>query len=432
MRQIKAAIDNNNLIAGINKAPVVDNQTDLLQKGKLAKTLGGDSKDLDNLADRLRETYQTHQRKCLKLSTRSHKLLGSKARKIDAEHSKIRHINALIERGYSLGDLTENSYNRMNFNPNTMSYWFPSLKKSVDQQSYFKVPQTKILRMPIEIAQYLRHDFQTETNEISRKKLNNILFNAFELDESKEYFVKLGNFSSKFEFKNAHVDDPKAIGDYFNVVTNFAMTLGAHLTNELVVREWIPDTENRPTMYDGMPLRTEFRTFVDLDTKTIIDILPYWNNKKVEKELQIQAHTHINDSFTNQNFSAFKQAEKVLNLDFEQFHTDIACKLQPIVDNMNLTGVWSLDIMKSGDDFYIIDMATAHDSALFDLVNNESKILDFQKRKQMGLPAIMPDSVAWKFGKDRDAVLNASANNERYLETRNITDLKLETAHYLN
>jgi hypothetical protein len=39
-----------------------------------------------------------------------------------------------------------------------------------------------------------------------------------------------------------------------------------------------------------------------------------------------------------------------------------------LIPDVNLEGQWSLDVMQNGDDFYLIDMATADTSALNDVV----------------------------------------------------------------
>jgi hypothetical protein len=42
--------------------------------------------------------------------------------------------------------------------------------------------------------------------------------------------------------------------------------------------------------------------------------------------------------------------------------------MKKLVKNANLTGQWSVDIMQNGDDFWLIDMATADTSALKELI----------------------------------------------------------------
>lgn len=47
---------------------------------------------------------------------------------------------------------------------------------------------------------------------------------------------------------------------------------GAATTNEWVVREFIKDKENNPCIYKGLPLHTEYRVFIDADTKEVLGI----------------------------------------------------------------------------------------------------------------------------------------------------------------
>ena len=46
-------------------------------------------------------------------------------------------------------------------------------------------------------------------------------------------------------------------------------------------------------------------------------------------------------------------------------------KVGEILSEINLSGQWSLDIMQNGDDFWIIDMALAQNSALIECVPRE-------------------------------------------------------------
>ena len=42
--------------------------------------------------------------------------------------------------------------------------------------------------------------------------------------------------------------------------------------------------------------------------------------------------------------------------------------IKKLLPNLTLSGQWSVDIMQNGDDFWIIDMATAETSAFYDKV----------------------------------------------------------------
>ncbi len=45
------------------------------------------------------------------------------------------------------------------------------------------------------------------------------------------------------------------MGEYFQVINNFAMEVGAGMSVDIVAREYIEDVEENPTIYNGMPLQ---------------------------------------------------------------------------------------------------------------------------------------------------------------------------------
>lgn len=293
-------------------------------------------------------------------------------RDIAKSKEEYKYFDALMERGESLSDLTTNLYYRLDKNPESMSNWFPQLQDTYSKSNhFFKIPDTKIWTLPIELAQYIRIEY-TDTNEQSRELFNKIIFDHFELDENKTYFIKTGVFSSKFEFRNVHCTEPREMGDYFSVVNNFAMTVGAGRSIDLVVREWIDDVENRPTIYNGMPLRTEFRAFVDLDNKEIIDIVPYWNPIVMNRVLQSQGK---NNPKIKKDYLTYQSVEQELLDDYNEHVGEVKNNLSQIIENLDLKGKWSLDIMKNGKDFYLIDMARMEKSALTELINKNKKEL---------------------------------------------------------
>lgn len=283
-------------------------------------------------------------------------------------------LEGLLSRTESVSDLTELLYERFNQNKNTMSFWFPSLKEVIKKQDFFKVPETKCLTLPLELSQFIRHEYMN-VNQISKDKFNQLLIDYFELDLTKEYFIKTGVFSSKFEFANAHCDDPAVIGDYFIVINNYAMLVGAGRSNDLVVREWIPDPENRPTIYNGMPLRTEFRAFVNFDTNENYGVVEYWHPVVMKNVLRRQGESIPK---INEYYETYKEFEDVLHEDFNNNVGLVTRNLNKIIKEMKgLTGEWSIDVMKSGDDFYIIDMALMSESALTELLDSKG-LVDMQ------------------------------------------------------
>lgn len=90
------------------------------------------------------------------------------------KRQKLASINALIERGFGLEDVSDDYYHRALYNPDTFSNWFPRLLAAAKSQDFFKIPETKYLTLPQSIMQYLHHDWRNETNQKSRDALNKL------------------------------------------------------------------------------------------------------------------------------------------------------------------------------------------------------------------------------------------------------------------
>ena len=265
----------------------------------------------------------------------------------------------------SIADLTPKLYQRFQQNPDTMSYWYPALHTAWEKSNhFFKIPSTQIVTLPIELSQYMRLDYST-VSATSHQLFNQILHQLFNLNDQQTYFIKTGTFSSKFEFKNAHLTEPQDIGSYFQVINNFAMMVGAGVTNDVVVRDWIPDPDHHDTIYDGLPLRTEFRAFVDADRHYLIDIVPYWNPLVMKHVLATQGQ---HNPEIQQDYETYLRNQQRLVDEFNQAQAVLHQQLQNLLPHLKLHGCWSLDIMQSGQTFYLIDMATMQHSALTDLI----------------------------------------------------------------
>ena len=281
-----------------------------------------------------------------------------------------------FRQGLDILDLDKITYEIIGTNPNSMGYWFPKLKAAIDQKGFFKYPETKIVKIPLPLLQLTRQEY-SELTPSTIRVLNEFCMKAFELDVNKEYFIKTGTYSSKFDFRNARVygeKEVREIGEYLLYIHFQALQMasplsspsiyGVSTTNEWVVREFIEDVEDNPTIYMGMPLRTEYRFFVDFDTKEVIGVSPYWRKDVMERSLKM----FPNDPYKKHDYVVYKVHEDKL---YEKYNANVdglTSKVNELIQNVDLKGQWSLDIMQNGDDFYAIDMAEASSSALSDCV----------------------------------------------------------------
>lgn len=282
----------------------------------------------------------------------------------------------LFRQGLDILDLDSITYEIIGMNPNSMGFWLPEVEKAVQNTSFFKSPKTKVVKIPLPILQLTRLEYSQHT-PITMKIVNDFCMEAFELDVSKKYFIKTGTYSSKFDFRNVLVQGEKEVrelGEYLLFIHFQALQMasplsspsmyGVSTTNEWVVREFIEDLENNPTIYKGMPLHTEYRVFVDFDDQEILGVSPYWR-----KDIMKKSFTQGNiDNHKKHDYIIYKMHEETL---YKRYNDNVDIVLQEIkniLPYISLTGQWSIDIMQNGSDFYIIDLALASQSALNDCV----------------------------------------------------------------
>lgn len=284
-----------------------------------------------------------------------------------------------FRQGLDILDLDPVMHAMLGMNPNSASHWMPALQAAIETSDCgLLVPATKIATVPLPILQLTRLDFGM-INPASKAVVDRWAQVAFELDPAKDYFIKTGTYSSKFDFRNAKVTDPNEvmeIGQYLLWIQHQAssmaspMTLpgpviGASTTNEWVVREWIEDASGSPSIYHGMPLRTEFRVFIDADSDQVLAVAPYWDPETMKNRFENAEDSDRPDML--HDAVIFRAHEPVLMERFARFKDVVAGKVQQLLPHLELTGQWSLDIMLNdtdGEQLYAIDMALANESAL--------------------------------------------------------------------
>lgn len=309
-------------------------------------------------------------------------------------------LHGLFHRTASVSDLEPRLYNHCVTNPNSIATWLPPVVKAhaTISNPALKIPATRIMRLDTELTQYLRLNF-TDTNELSRRLLDHYLYTALNLDADSDYFLKTGVFSGKFQFANAHCTEPNEVGQYLHVINNFAMIVGAGESVDIAVRDYIGN-DTAPTVYNGMPLRPEYRVFVDFgdnanattaaphnyaayahqfadpsevtdDTPRILGTTQYWHKRVIRQHFAQCADPAV------AGYSGAAVADKEIFRDYEDtldhaFITHLSAvergisQLLPALRDQGFRGQWSIDVMVEGDEFYLIDMALMCESALVD------------------------------------------------------------------
>ena len=302
--------------------------------------------------------------------------------RMEKDQKKKRQLYGMFRQGLELQDLDEIMYRMLEMNQNSIGNWFPQLTEAVSGHSFFQIPDTTIIKVPLTMLQLARLDYFTLTRT-SLEIVDRFCEKAFHLDREKEYFIKTGVFSSKYDFRNARVsgaEEVRTLGEYLLYIQfqsgcyahydlngrNQPVMHGQGSTVEWVVREFIQDKEDNPTIYKGLPLHTEYRVFIDADTDRVIGISPYWRSDVMKHRF---GHEEDQDSpHQIHDYITYSAHEKILTERYNANKERIIQEVEKLLPDLKLDGQWSLDIMQNGDDFYIIDMALAKNSALNDCV----------------------------------------------------------------
>ena len=291
------------------------------------------------------------------------------------------HWYHLFRQGLDILDLDDITYRMLGLNRNSIGYWLPQVCKAVHAHGFFRIPETKIVKVPMPVLQLSRLDYASLT-PATLKIVDDWAMKAFDLDVNKTYFIKTGTYSSKFDFRNAKVTGEKEVrelGEYLLFIQHQACMMagpltqpsiyGVSTTNEWCVREYIEDRENNPCIYQGLPLHTEYRVFVDFDTDEVIGISPYW-----EPTVMKNRFANENDASSvhkRHDYIVYKMHEETLMNRYNENKDTVLSAVKEFIPDVNLEGQWSIDIMQNGEDFWLIDMATAETSALKECIPKE-------------------------------------------------------------
>lgn len=233
---------------------------------------------------------------------------------------------------------------------NDFSYWFNKVK-----DCGIRVPKTLVIQTPERLYRnFYMEDYDNDFNlieqwvkeevypELEKSGLNGLLF------------IKNSRFSNKFDAKYCLVLQDGIANGIANINYS-ALCLGANGVNELVIRERIRhNMQTTPCIYNGLPLRSEFRVFYDFDTQKALYTADYWDYNYV--------YPHLYDLTDKIVLNYMKDT---LSKNFEEHKDEVVSMVKEHMKNVDgLTGKRSIDILLDEDGVYwLIDMAAAEQSA---------------------------------------------------------------------
>lgn len=305
-------------------------------------------------------------------------LLDMWRRATDPKRSARRRREAygMFRTGLDLLDLDPVMYRMLDLNPASMSHWLPALAETNEGKTFFRIPKTTIAKVPMTLLQLSRVEYESLT-AATLDVVDRWAQAAFGLNPDGEYFIKTGTFSSKYDYRNAHVTGPHEvaqIGEYLLYIQSQAVEMagplnepamyGVSTTNEFVVREYVPDRLDLPTIYMGLPLRCEYRCFIDCDTKELLGIHPYWDPKVMNHRFRDWPDS--DNPHMRHDAVTYKLREPSLMREYEATKDLVAAHIGELLPGLELAGQWSLDVMKDDDDYWLIDMAPAERSTYYE------------------------------------------------------------------
>lgn len=173
-------------------------------------------------------------------------------------------------------------------------------------------------------------------------------------------FVKNGRFSNKFNANGTcNLYGLHELYRAIILINYEAICCGAEGADEIVVRKFIESSAGMtPCIYNGLPLRPEFRVFYDFDARKPIFTANYWDYDYVYPHLY-----HATDKII------FEHERERLEGVYAHFKDAVQDKVADAMQNVQgLTGQWSVDVlMDEREKFWLIDMAIAQRSAYWEM-----------------------------------------------------------------
>lgn len=159
----------------------------------------------------------------------------------------------------------------------------------------------------------------------------------------------------------------RCVGQHVLDLCYGSMLVGCPLSKDIIVREFVKTSYERPSIYDGMKLNTEFRLFYDFDTKQVITTVNYWDYDTMVSNLHDGVQLGPDGESYCYDKTTFLSCGKEIEADFDEKRSELEKLAAAFLKNVaGLFGKWSVDFMWDGTDYVLIDMAKAESSAYYD------------------------------------------------------------------
>lgn len=244
-------------------------------------------------------------------------------------------------------------------NPNNFSFWFPKI-----ENCGIPVPKSVIIQLPDDIIQSLFLEREGDDDRITDFVRNTV--KPAIPEEWNRIFIKNGCFSNKFDFQYCCIRPTvHRLVTSIEQINMDALCLDTDGESELVIREFLEpyhydDDElgiKIYSIYNGMPLRPEIRVFYDFDNRRALYAANYWDWN--------YCHDRICERDCTDEL-AYEAAYPTIESFFNKMQGNALELVEKSLKNVDMQGIWSVDLMWHEGQFWLIDMAVGHRSAYWD------------------------------------------------------------------
>lgn len=234
-------------------------------------------------------------------------------------------------------------------NANNFSNWFQHV-----ENCGIAVPKSQVFEVPLSV----QRSFYMENEAVDYANIAAWLESTVvpHMTGHPQFFIKNGAFSNKFNFKHCLTNKYRLVNDVIEI--NWAsLMFDTGGIDELVLREVIQTDERiTPCIYNGMPLRSEFRVFYDYDKREVLYSVNYWDYEYCRPHLRSRTDQIVFDAMRDVLCDRFVQNREV-----------VEALVAKAMEGVSMVGRWSVDILLDElGQYWLIDMAEAERSAYWD------------------------------------------------------------------
>ena len=246
---------------------------------------------------------------------------------------------------------------------NLFHNWYPNVKDcgiKQPQTEYFVLPPYGENAEVDRLYQAFYMDNGREDLEYVRNWLDKYVVPKLnKKDLNGHVFLKNAVYSGKFTANNScNLYGLLDLAEHLVRINYDAMCCGANGETGIVVRKYIErNARETPCIYDGLPLRPEFRVFYDFSKEKVIFTANYWDYDYVAPHLFDATDKIIFEHEKDRIEKAFNENRQHV----EKLVSDAMKNVKGMQDQ------WSIDILLDEKGvFWLIDMAVAQRSSYWE------------------------------------------------------------------